>query len=286
MIKENKKFYTARYDRVFKTILCDEDNPYLLQEFLSRLLKKKIEIVEFLRNELPVNNVLEKVKTVDVLVKADGEYIHIEVNIGVPKYLHIRNFIYFSSLYSKKVQRGKKYDSDTKFVHLDFTYGMDKNKEDYIVYYVQSDNGEKYVDNIKIIEYNMDKIMDYWYNDDKKKVREYKHLIMLDLKTEDLEKMSKGDDFVEEVNKKLTELNEQETFQSAMTYEEDQLLILNTEKHISFEEGKDEGKQEGKLEGKQESKIEIAKSMLKDNMNVEIISRYTGLSTQEINTLL
>ena len=289
MIKENKKFYTARYDRVFKTILCDEDNPYLLQEFLSRLLKKKIEIVEFLRNELPVNNVLEKVKTVDVLVKADGEYIHIEVNIGVPKYLHIRNFIYFSSLYSKKIQRGKKYDSDTKFVHLDFTYGMDKNKEDYIVYYVKSDNGEKYVDNIKIIEYNMDKIMDYWYNDDKKKVREYKHLIMLDLKTEDLEKMSKGDDFVEEVNKKLTELNEQETFQSAMTYEKDQLLILNTEKHISFEEGKDEGKkegkQEGKLEGKQESKIEIAKNLLTLKVAISDISKATGLTEEEIKAL-
>ena len=66
-----KKFYTAKYDRVFKTVLCDEDNPHLLQEFLSRILKKKVEIVEFLKNELPVRNVSERVKTVDVLVKAD-----------------------------------------------------------------------------------------------------------------------------------------------------------------------------------------------------------------------
>jgi len=29
-----KKFYTAKYDRVFKTVLCDEENPHLLQEFL------------------------------------------------------------------------------------------------------------------------------------------------------------------------------------------------------------------------------------------------------------
>ena len=100
---EQKKFYTAKYDRVFKTVLCDEDNPYLLQEFLSRVLKKKVEIVEFLKNELPVRNVLERVKTVDVLVKADGEYIHIEVNIGTPKYLHIRNFVFFSTIYSKKI---------------------------------------------------------------------------------------------------------------------------------------------------------------------------------------
>jgi len=271
-----KKFYTAKYDRVFKTVLCDEENPHLLQEFLSRVLKRKIEIVEFLKNELPVRNVSERVKTVDVLVKSDNEYIHIEVNIGTPKYLHIRNFIFFSTIYSMKTKRGDKYDTDTKFIHLDFTYTKtkDKNEEDYTEYYMQSSNGEKYVDNIEIIEYNMDRIMEYWYNEDKKKVNEYKHLIMLDLETKELEKLSEGDDFVEEVNKKVTELNKQETFQSAMTYEEDQKLILNTEKHISFNEGV------------QERNIEIAKSMLKEKLPLETISKCTNLTIEEINKLI
>ena len=120
-----KKFYTAKYDRVFKTVLCDEDNPHLLQEFLSRVLKKKIEIVEFLRNELLVNDVLDKVKTVDVLVKADNEYIHIEINIGTPSYLHIRNFIYFSTLYSSKVQRGEDYDTEK---HISYNEGAQEEK--------------------------------------------------------------------------------------------------------------------------------------------------------------
>ena len=271
-----KKFYTAKYDRVFKTVLCDEENPHLLQEFLSRVLKRKVEIVEFLKNELPVRNASERVKTVDVLVKSDNEYIHIEVNIGTPKYLHIRNFIFFSTIYSMKTKRGDKYDTDTKFIHLDFTYTKtkDKNEDDYTEYYMQSSNGEKYVDNIKIIEYNMDRIMEYWYNEDKKKVNEYKHLIMLDLETKELEKLSEGDDFVEEVNKKVTELNEQETFQSAMTYEEDQKLILNTEKHISFNEGV------------QERNIEIAKSMLKEKLPLETISKCTNLTIEEINKLI
>ena len=89
------KFYTAKYDRVFKTVLCDEDDKELLQEFLSRLLNKKVEIIEFLRNELPVSTILEKSKIVDVLVKVDGEYTYIELNGTSPKYLHIRNYIFF-----------------------------------------------------------------------------------------------------------------------------------------------------------------------------------------------
>ena len=35
-----------------------------------------------------------------------------------------------------------------------------------------------------------------------------------------------------------------------------------------------------------EGKLEIAKSMLKDNVDVEVISKYTSLSIDEINSLL
>ena len=31
------KFYTAKYDRVFKTIFCNEDNTILLKGLLSRI---------------------------------------------------------------------------------------------------------------------------------------------------------------------------------------------------------------------------------------------------------
>lgn len=34
-----KKFYTTKYDRVFKTIFCDEDNTYLMKTlFVKRIL--------------------------------------------------------------------------------------------------------------------------------------------------------------------------------------------------------------------------------------------------------
>ena len=39
--EEEKKFYTAKYDRVFKTIFCNEDDHTLLKELLERILKQK-----------------------------------------------------------------------------------------------------------------------------------------------------------------------------------------------------------------------------------------------------
>lgn len=278
LLCKQKRFYTAKYDRVFKTILCNEDDKELFQEFLSRLLSKKVKIIEFLRNELPVNTTLEKSKTVDVLVKVDDEYIHIELNTNYNNYLHVRNYIYFSSIYSKKVKRGEEYDFKTKFIHIDFTYGMSLFENECTKYYIQSETGNKYLNNIEIIEYNMDKIMNYWYNQDEEKIIECKHLIMLDLKTKDLESLSKGDDFVKTFNEKITELNEQETFQSAMTYEEDQKLILNTEKHISFNEGVEQGSREKQLE--------IAKSMFNEKLPVETILKCTNLTIEELNSLI
>ena len=96
---------------------------------------------------------------------------------------------------------------------------------------------------------------------------------MLDLETNGLKELSKGDDFVEKFEDKITKLNETETFQSAMTYEEDQKLILNTEKRISYDEGE------------KNKQIEIAKSMLKDKVDIDIISKYTGLTKEEITNL-
>ena len=56
-------------------------------------------------------------------------------------------------------------------------------------------------------------------------------------------------------------------------------------KEEGLKEGKEEGLKEGKEEGLKEKSIEIAKNMLKDNVDINIISKYSGLSVEEINKL-
>ena len=72
--------------------------------------------------------------------------------------------------------------------------------------------GERYVENFKIIEYNMDKIMDIWYSLDEEKIYKYKELIMLDLDEEGLEKLGRitgGDKLMEEFREKVEKINEE-----------------------------------------------------------------------------
>jgi len=49
---------------------------------------------------------------------------------------------------------------------------------------------------------------------------------------------------------------------------------------------KKEGKKEGKEEGKKEEKLETAKRMLLDDISIEMVMKYTGLTEKEVKALM
>ena len=48
---------------------------------------------------------------------------------------------------------------------------------------------------------------------------------------------------------------------------------------------REEGREEGKLEGLKEGQISMAKAMKKDGADINLISKYTGLTVEEIRKL-
>ncbi|MBD5407203.1 MAG: hypothetical protein HDR56_06275 [Treponema sp.] len=56
------------------------------------------------------------------------------------------------------------------------------------------------------------------------------------------------------------------------------------------DDGRDEGRTEGITEGIaigiQQTQIETARNMLKDGLSVDLITKYTGISAQQISELL
>ena len=51
------------------------------------------------------------------------------------------------------------------------------------------------------------------------------------------------------------------------------------------EEGLEQGRTEGEASGRAEREIEMARAMKNDNKPIDEISKYTGLSTEEIDKL-
>ena len=62
-------------------------------------------------------------------------------------------------------------------------------------------------------------------------------------------------------------------------------LLRNTELYNAEQKGLNKGLKEGKENGIRENKIETAKNMLKESISIDIISKVTGLTKEEMEKL-
>ena len=279
-IKENidETFYTAKNDNVFKSIFCDEHDTFLLKTLIERCLKIKIKLLEIHSPERIKENIYAKGQRLDVLVKADDKLINIEVNSGYYEALHRKSFGYAGSKYGEEVKVGESYFDMNDVIQINFTWGLPK-KHPVLGEYppIDSNTGIKFVDNFNIYEYNMDKIKELWYSGNK----EYEFLAIFDFDKEELKKVGSGDKYMTEFKKKVESLNNNARYKEFLSAEEDMRKTNNTFKEI----GRREGIEIGKSEGVEERNIEIARNLLKENVDMEIISKATGLALEEIKKL-
>ena len=60
---------------------------------------------------------------------------------------------------------------------------------------------------------------------------------------------------------------------------------IAVQRQEAYEDGMEQGIQQGITQGSQQKAIETAKNMLKDNLDIQTILKYTGLSIEEIKSL-
>ena len=124
---------------------------------------------------------------------------------------------------------------------------------------------------------------------DERERKLYYYLSKFDMKKEELEINEEDDEFVKKLKEKLKMLNRNKKFVTFLSREKDIEYQMNTERSEGIDEGINIGFSKGitigKSEGKNESKIEIAKNMLNEKVDLNIICKTTGLTEQEILNL-
>ena len=279
-LEATKKFYSCRYDRTFKEVFLKEENEDLLVTLLELTLSLKVYEIQRLNVETLQGNINTRKKYCDLLLKTSEGYIGIEINSEPKDYLHTRNLAFLCNVYSRYTLKGDSYSEDTLIIELNLTYGMNKKDNKICRIYTLNDGEKNFVRNFKIVEWNMDKVLNYWYAKDEVNIQKFKYLIMLDLKEEDLAKLSNDRKVMKFMNE-VKKVNEDPEFFSYMTKEEDEEKCHNTE----LKEAMDTGIDIGKSEGKNERNIEIVKNMLLENVSLEIIQKVTELSEEEIKKI-
>ena len=219
-------------------------------------------------------------KYLDLLFDSNEAIVGIEVNGFNKKYIYPRNTAFICDCYSNYTLVNKEYSEDKLIIQINFSYGI---KDDIPIrkYMIRDKEDKLFVKNFVIYEINMDYCLNFWYNkhivnDYLFYINKYKYFIMLGLDLDELKELIDitGDERIVKFMNELKKVNENPKFREFITEEQDKEFILNSVRNEGIEQGIGQ------------RNIEIANNMIKDNISVATISKYTGLSINQINSII
>lgn len=281
-------------DYAFKRVFGRNGNEGILKDFLESILDIEIKDIIIQNPEIPKNMRDSKIGILDVRAEINGKEI-IEVEMQVQNQYNIdkRSPIYITKIYSDQLKEGDSYVKVKKVAViniLNFNYyernsyhsvgrmKFENSKENekvdmgYILeeQYVTDDLEMHFIELPKFRKKNPDisSKLDQW--------------LWLICGEEEKIKMAKNEN--EKIKEAKSELEKLEMSPEDRELYELRLKAIRDEINIR-ESGFIDGKTEGKKEGELQKSLEIAQNMLKENMPIEVISKLTGLSQEEIEKL-
>ena len=277
----SKKFYTLKNDLVFKNVFLK--NPKRIKWLLDGIFNMNLEIYNISNCELYKDRLYIRSKTVDSIIDTNYAYINIELNDTFNDNKKIRNFYYQTSYLNQLVHIKEDYVSiDKPIIQINLNVSNTDTLETINKYSINDNiSYEEYLNIFYIININIDKLLDKWYNklnQDIDYFNKYKYLLIIGMDKEKLKKLEVEDEMIKEIKKDVITLNQSPKFYQVMTEEEDNRRMMNT----MFKEGESLGYERGIEQGIEQEKISNARKMKKENIANSIISKVTGL---DINTI-
>lgn len=270
-ILSNKKL-SVKQDIVFKRIFAHKGNEIFLIQFLSALLNLKIKKIEIM-HDIHLEKDVEKDKLGIIDVRAiidDNSIINIEIQLKDNKNIIQRSTFYGSKIFSSELKKKEEYQTLKPVIViciLDyemFPYNEYINKtatvlvnhrehvvNEYLNYY--------YIELPKFRNENLDleDITSQW-------------LTFIDSEnSEGIERVMEKNDTIKKANEELEYLEGDEAFKRRVELREKYERDVSSAKYC----------------GKQERSAEIAKNMLDLGVDIEFISKVTGLSKNEVEKL-
>ncbi len=279
-IKE--KYINPFTDYGFKKLFGEEPNKDLLIDFLNELLKDeqgKIADLQYLKNENLANTELNRKAVFDLYCTNEkGEKFIVELQKSKQKFFKDRALYHSTFPIQEQAKKGSEWNFELNKVYtvaiLDFVFDEDKENKDkyrYDVKLTDIETNKIFYDKLMFIYLEMPK-----FNKTVKKLKTRFEKWLYVLKN--LHKLERiPDNLKESIFEKLFETAEIAKFnkEEYQSYEDSLKYYRDLKNSIDY----------AKEVARKESAIKIATTMLEDNIPVEQIIKYTGLSNNEINEL-
>ena len=276
--KKEKRFISLLSDTTFKHFFKIED----YKEFFNTIIKPIIDmdIKNFKLYDAELNSGNEKRDyRLDILLVSDlvDIVISIEMNQFPSEETRYKDRLYVYSLLAKSLNSGEDIKKK-KVIQINFN----KEKHPYVSkgsFYLMDKVTNREIKDFEIYEVYLENYKGIRYNGDNK---EEAYLSLFTANSyEELRKIAGDDKEALKIVDELERLGLDDKFGVVYDNEMMQKKMINTARNWGY----DDGKADGKAEGLEEGKKVIAKNFLKDGISIEVVSRNTGLSIEELNKL-
>ena len=282
-MKERGEVFPGTYDHVFKSVIEDDDLKDFTAFVVGRTIGRSIDedSIIFINPEYTKDNILDKGNITDVLMLANGgDRISLEMNRSNDNKLVKRNKSHLFEGMVKTINVSFKDGIDYYFIQICFDNFSLKDKLISTYKLTDLDDGIVDEENENFVKYriNLAKIYKKYYTLDEELTRFEKALAILSFnKVKDLRKLSEGDEMLMRVVKKIEEL----------TDDPDMVQYIDVEKGMELgrKEDIEKAAKEATIKAEKKTKFETARKMLEDKLDINIISKYTDLSKEEIEKL-
>ena len=284
------KYFNPLNDYFIRYLFTDKgSSESILLDFINSIMlnanMKTFRSVEILTPFNLKKNRNLKETIVDVkCITQNGSVVIIEIQLQGNSRFPERILYYWAANYSKLLKHGERYDELTPVISINLlNFNLDKTKNIHSCYMLYEMNNKKLLTDhlqIHIIELKkfkkniLTKDLNCWL-----KMFTSKNL------EASMSEIVKEKPIMEEVQKKYNNFVKSKLMM--MEYEKKEAylygnqIMLDEERRLGIEEGIKKGKEEGI----KENQILTAKNMKKENIDINIISKITGLSIQEIENL-
>lgn len=289
---------TSEY--IFKKIFSKQENESILKDFLEAILERNILKVVVLNPEIPKDLLDSKMGILDLKVKLEsGELIDIELEMKSEFNIKERNKIAGIKFISEKLNSEYDYIEKKKIITIyifNFNYFQRNSYHSIAKMKFENTTNQAYVNlgyqqedevTTDIIEMHFIELPKFMqinsvYNT---KLEQWMWLLTGKSK-EKLEEAMKQNKEIEKAVKELEEFGkneeEKELYECRKKAEWEYIETIDyfTRKRMK------EGLEKGEKKGKKEQRLEIAKKMLQEKIEIEMIKKITEINQNEIEKLL
>ena len=252
-----------------------------------------------------ISNKRSKRMISDIVLRIGNNIINIEGNKKYYKGLLERNHIYYSKLISNSLSINDSYKNTLAVTQINFNnFAVNKSRlviNEYLV--MEKSNLDIELELFKKFHMNLDRIKKKCYNNNKKLTIFERYLAIMIIEEKSmLKKIAKGNIVLERVVERIMEINENydEWVRVYDVVEENnrmwRTIVANKEEEAMEKEKKAVEKEkqkaekrfqrvENKLHKAENNTIQIVKNLLKQNLDINLISKVTGMSVNKIKSL-